>query len=169
MVLLDRLDAILVRLIKLFLMACFAALIGLVSYQVISRIGGFLPIWHATEELARGLFIWLVLIGASLGVRNQEHFALELASVVKSRHARFIRLAMGVLVVVIAVIFVIYGWDFLQSGFRRRSLTTGLAATWSYSSLFVSGLLMLLFSVQNVAAMLRRKPARTHRPPVGSL
>lgn len=169
MTLFDRLEAILISAIKIFLMACFIALIGLVSYQVVSRLGGFLPVWHATEELARGLFIWLVLIGASLGVRNQEHFSLQLSSVAGGRHARAIRIAMAVLIVFVAAIFVFYGWDFMQSGLRRRSLTTGLTASWFYASVFVSGLLMLLFSVRNLVAMLRRDPAERPGPATGSL
>jgi TRAP-type C4-dicarboxylate transport system permease small subunit len=125
MTLLQRLDAVLLAAIKVFLIACFSALVALVTYQVISRLTGFLPIWHATEELARGIFIWLVLVGASLGVRNQEHFALQLQSVVNSRYAHALSMAMTAVILMIALIFVIYGWDFLQAGLRRRSLTPG--------------------------------------------
>ena len=169
MTLLQRLDAVLVAAIKVFLIACFSTLVALVTYQVISRLTGFLPAWHATEELARGVFIWLVLVGASLGVRNQEHFALQLQSVVNSRYAHVFRMAMAAVILMVAIIFVIYGWDFLQIGFRRRSLTTGLTSAWFYASVFVSGVLMLLFCMQNLLAMLRHKPAAAGQPPDGSL
>jgi len=169
MIFFDRLEAGLVLAIKVFLVVCFLALIGLVSYQVASRLGGFLPIWHATEELARGLFIWLVMIGAALGVHHQEHFSLQLASVTRGRYARAIRIAMAAAIVFVAGIFVVYGWDFMQSGLRRRSLTTGLTATWFYASLFVSGVLMAFFSIRNLVALWRDKTAAAPEPTTGSL
>jgi TRAP-type C4-dicarboxylate transport system permease small subunit len=53
-------------------------------------------------------------------------------------------------VATVAGVFILYGWEFLMSGFRRRSLITGLPAAWSYGAIFASGCLILFFCIRNV-------------------
>lgn len=156
--LLDAAEALVIKAIKFALILATLVLVVVVSYQVISRISEVLPQWRATEELARGMFVWLVALGASLGVRNGSHFTLDLfgesGAGIKKRLA-YLRVAV---IVTIAAIFAFHGWEFLQSGFRRRSLITGLSSAWWYSSFFVAGCLMLLFSLREIAGIVLGRP-----------
>jgi TRAP-type transport system small permease protein len=145
-------DAALVRLIKIALVCCTAVLLAVVTYQVVSRFSTILPIWRATEEISRGLFIWLVALGASLAVRNGEHFSVRLEALSRPRLGPTLFLIRSAAIIAIAAIFIVYGWEFLLSGFRRHSLITGLPAAWAYASLFVAGCLMLFFCVRNIIA-----------------
>ena len=47
-----------------------AILIVPVTMQMISRFTGLIPAWIWTEEMARFLFIWMVMLGAMIGVRD---------------------------------------------------------------------------------------------------
>ena len=47
-----------------------AILIVPVTLQMISRFTGLIPAWIWTEEMARFLFIWMVMLGAMIGVRD---------------------------------------------------------------------------------------------------
>ena len=166
---LDAVEALLVKAIKIALILTTLVLVVVVSYQVISRISELLPQWRATEELARGMFVWLVALGASLGVRNGGHFALDLfgeSSADIKRRLAYLRVAV---IVAIAAIFAFHGWEFLQSGFRRRSLITGLSSAWWYSSFFVAGCLMLLFSLREVAGMVLGQPRADTETSPGSV
>jgi TRAP-type transport system small permease protein len=55
----------------------FAALTAVVALQVLNRFVLHLPvIW--SEEVARFLFFWVVMLGAAIGVRRRRHFVIDL-------------------------------------------------------------------------------------------
>ena len=55
-----------------------AILVIPVSLQIISRYTALIPSYIWTEEMARFLFIWMVLIGAMVGVRESSHFEVDI-------------------------------------------------------------------------------------------
>ena len=66
------------RLNGLVAVLLFAALTAVVGLQVVNRLALHLPIiW--SEEAARFLFFWVVLLGAAIGVRQRRHFVLDVA------------------------------------------------------------------------------------------
>ena len=54
-----------------------AVLIVPVTLQIISRYTALIPSWIWTEELSRFLFIWMVMLGAMIGVREGTHFEVD--------------------------------------------------------------------------------------------
>ncbi len=74
----------LIRLEKTVAGAFFAALIISIILQVVTRLlPKLLGEWAVislpwTEELSRFSFVWLLMLGASVGMYNQEHFTLTL-------------------------------------------------------------------------------------------
>ncbi len=127
-----------------------ALMVLLVAYQVTSRVTNLLPYVSGTEELARGLFIWLVLLGAAAGVRERSHFAVELFTLRAPLARRLLQLFVALVILTCAVVLLVYGWTFMLTGLNRRSLATGLPAIWSYAAIFVGGALMTLFAVRVV-------------------
>ena len=77
-----------------FLVTFQALLLGLllimVSYQIVSRWVEFLPriIW--TEELSRFLLVWVIFLGAAIGIKEETHFVLDMLSRPKSKVINFI-------------------------------------------------------------------------------
>ena len=51
------------------MIATVAILIVPVTLQIISRYTALIPSWIWTEELSRFLFIWMVMLGAMIGIR----------------------------------------------------------------------------------------------------
>src|ERR1044072_5542908 len=48
-----------------------------VSLQIFSRYTELIPSYIWTEEMARFMFIWTVMIGAMIGVRESTHFEVD--------------------------------------------------------------------------------------------
>ena len=48
-----------------------------VSLQIFSRYTALIPSYIWTEEMARFLFIWMIMIGAMLGIREGTHFEVD--------------------------------------------------------------------------------------------
>lgn len=167
--LLDIAEYWVARAIKVALVLCSLVLVVVVSYQVISRFSDVFPQWRATEELSRGMFVWLVALGTSLGVRYGNHFALDLFANRSDGFKQRLRYVHILVIGTIAAIFVYHGWEFTLSGLRRRSLLTGLSSAWWYSSFFVAGWLMLLFLLREVLGMLLGRPRNETETTAGSI
>src|SRR5687767_3370542 len=55
----------------------FGILVIPVSLQIFSRYTALIPSYIWTEEMARFLFIWTIMIGAMIGVRDSSHFDVD--------------------------------------------------------------------------------------------
>ena len=64
------------RLLNVLLGASVAILVVPVTLQMIARYR-LIPAWIWTEEMARFLFIWMVMLGAMIGVRDGSHFDVD--------------------------------------------------------------------------------------------
>ena len=77
-----------------------ALLIIPVSLQIFSRYTELIPSYIWTEEMARFMFIWTIMIGAMIGVRESTHFEVDLWPQLSPRGEAVARLLgrLGVLV-----------------------------------------------------------------------
>ena len=66
------------RLLSWLLVASVAVLIIPVSLQIFSRYTALIPSYIWTEELARFCFIWSIMLGAMVGIREGTHFVVDL-------------------------------------------------------------------------------------------
>jgi len=66
------------RLLSWLLVASVAILIIPVSLQIFSRYTALIPSYIWTEELARFCFIWSIMLGAMIGIREGTHFVVDL-------------------------------------------------------------------------------------------
>ena len=66
------------RLLSWLLVASVAVLIIPVTLQIFSRYTELIPSYIWTEELARFCFIWSIMLGAMVGVREGTHFEVDL-------------------------------------------------------------------------------------------
>src|SRR3990170_1539736 len=63
-----------------------------VTLQIVSRYTDLIPSYIWTEELARFMFIWTIMIGAMIGVRESTHFEVDIWPNVAPRVDAFARL-----------------------------------------------------------------------------
>ena len=65
------------RLLSWLLAFAVGVLIFPVSLQIFSRYTDLIPSYIWTEEMARFLFVWMMMIGAMVGVRDSAHFEVD--------------------------------------------------------------------------------------------
>ena len=66
------------RLLTWLLVVSVAILIIPVSLQIFSRYTALIPSYIWTEEMARFFFIWMIMLGAMIGIRDSSHFDIDL-------------------------------------------------------------------------------------------
>ena len=69
-----------------------AILVIPVSLQIFSRYTALIPSYIWTEEMARFLFIWTIMIGAMIGVRESTHFEVDVWPRLAPRGEALVRL-----------------------------------------------------------------------------
>jgi TRAP-type C4-dicarboxylate transport system permease small subunit len=109
------------RLLSWLLAASVAVLVVPVSLQIFSRYTALIPSYIWTEEMARFLFIWMIMLGAMLGVRESSHFVVDLWPAMGSRARAVLRLAANLFVLAAAAAFLWWGIEFTRFALGRIS------------------------------------------------
>ena len=103
------------------LVVALVVLIVPVSLQIFSRYTPFVPTYIWTEEMARFLFIWVIMLGSIIGVRESAHFDCDLWPVMGPRGDAVGRLLGRVGVLITAFIFIWAGIEFTKLALNRTS------------------------------------------------
>ena len=149
------------RLLNVLLGLTVGILIVPVTLQIIARFTNLIPHWIWTEEMARFLFIWMVMIGAMVGVRDHTHFDVDVWPELKPRTNALLRIVSGVFVLIFALVFVWYGIKFVQFGWDQTSELADLPMTYIFIAWPLTGLTWLLFGGERLLLDLhitRRRP-----------
>jgi TRAP-type C4-dicarboxylate transport system permease small subunit len=109
------------RFLNGLLMLSVAIIVFPVTLQIVSRWTDVLPHYIWTEEMARFLFIWMIMIGAMVGVREGTHFEVDLFPVMSPKVGAALRLVGSIAILVFAMIFLWAGIEFTQFAFNRTS------------------------------------------------
>ncbi len=141
------------RVLRLALTLLMALLIVPVTMQVVSRFSDFVPRYIWTEELARFCFVWIIMIGAIIAVRDGTHFDLDvLPHSGDPRREALARIMVRLVVAVVAVVFVIYGWQFVRFGWHQTSEIAELPMVWIFAAWPLAGLSWLAFLAEGITA-----------------
>jgi TRAP-type C4-dicarboxylate transport system permease small subunit len=92
-----------------------------VALQIFSRFTALIPAYIWTEEMARFLFVWTIMIGAMIGVRESSHFEVDLWPPLSARTDAAVKLVARLCVLVVAIVFVWAGIRFTNFGWYRIS------------------------------------------------
>jgi TRAP-type C4-dicarboxylate transport system permease small subunit len=133
------------RLLTWLMAATVAILIVPVTVQIVSRYTALIPSWIWTEELSRFLFIWMVMLGAMIAVREGTHFVVDILPDLAPRPAAAMRIVANVFVLVFALVFVWWGVEFVRFGWDQTSELAELPMTFIFAAWPVAGLTWLLF------------------------
>lgn len=127
------------------LAATVALLIIPVSLQIFSRYTELIPSYIWTEEMARFMFIWTIMIGAMIGVRESTHFEVDLLPRLRPRGEALARLTGRFGVLVIAFVFVYAGIEFTRFAWRRTSELADLPLWYIHVAWPVTGVTWIVF------------------------
>ncbi|HUP30086.1 MAG TPA: TRAP transporter small permease [Usitatibacter sp.] len=133
------------RLLTWLMAATVAILIVPVTLQIVSRYTALIPSWIWTEELSRFLFIWMIMLGAMVAVREGTHFVVDVWPQLEPRPAALLGVVANVFVLVFALVFVWWGVQFVRFGWDQTSELAELPMTYIFIAWPVAGLTWLLF------------------------
>jgi len=143
------------RLLNVLLGISVGVLVVPVTIQMFSRFTQLIPAWIWTEEMARFLFIWMVMLGAMIGVRDASHFECDVWPQLKPRADAALRIVSMVFVLLFALVFVWYGIKFVQFGWNQTSELAEMPMTWIFIAWPLTGVTWLLFGFEHLRADLR--------------
>ena len=140
-----RATAAYAKLLEILLGACVGILVIPVTLQIISRYTPFIPSYIWTEEMARFMFVWTIMIGAMVGVRDGGHFDVDLWPVLKPRANALLRIVTNLCVLLFALVFSWYGIKFVQFGWDQSSELAELPMLYIFAAWPMAGLTWLVF------------------------
>jgi len=139
------------RLLKFTLTVLMFALVVPVTMQIVSRYTGVIPRYIWTEEISRFCFVWIIMIGSMIAVRDGTHFDVDLLPHPDTP----MKLGLSKLVVHLgmmsmAYIFIRFGYDFAKFGAQQESELAGVPMLTMYISFPLAGLSWLIFLVEKI-------------------
>jgi TRAP-type C4-dicarboxylate transport system permease small subunit len=150
------------RLLRIVLTGLMGVLIVPVSLQVLSRYTGLIPRYIWTEEVARFCFMWIIMIGAMIAVRDSSHFDVDVLPKPKTaRGEAWSRLVVHGLMLIVALVFVRYGWDYAVFGWQQESELTGINMLWIHAAYMLAGVTWVAFLAEKIAASVAVLRGRT--------
>ena len=113
--------------------------------------------WY--DEIARLLFVWIVFLGAAVGVRRGAHFRLHLLVDRFPPGARRVAHVFGVLVLMgFGLVLIQQGWKLVELGQFQHTPVMGLSKQYVYAPVPAGGVLIMLYSLPHLWRALRGDP-----------
>ena len=140
-----RLAASYASLLSWLLVVAVGILVLPVAMQIFSRFTSVIPHYIWTEEMARFLFVWTIMLGAILGVREGTHFEVDVWPRLGSRGEAALKVVSRLGVLAIALVFVWSGIEFTRFGWHRISELAELPLWLIHVAWPIAGASWLLF------------------------
>ena len=134
------------RLLRWLLAIAVGVLIFPVAMQIFSRYTELIPSYIWTEEMARFLFVWMIMIGAMLGIHEGRHFEVDVWPLLAPRPQAALRLVSNLAVLAFALVFVWAGIEFTRFAWNRISELAELPLWLIHVAWPITGVTWLLFS-----------------------
>jgi TRAP-type C4-dicarboxylate transport system permease small subunit len=137
-----KLDNALAKTEATLLIGLVSAMTVIVFSQVVYRYVLAQPL-HWSEEMARYLFVWLSILGATLGVQKRGHFGLDiLYRMLPDRGKRILAFVVHLLMGTVIFVILFQGITLVQKTIPQESPAMGISMGWAYACLPVGAGLM---------------------------
>lgn len=147
---LDFLESFLEKIIQ-NLLILFISTMFLISFmQIINRF-----IFHRSifwiEEIALYLFIWVIFLGMSLGVKKSEHFRMtEIVMKLPSKIQLFLSYIRSFFMLFVLIIIFKSGYGLIKSSMGEVSLASGIPRICVYISIPIGATFAILFILKKL-------------------
>ena len=152
---LRRVTAAYSRLLSGLLVAAVAILIIPVSLQIFSRYTALIPSYIWTEEMARFLFVWMIMIGAMVGIRESTHFDVDVWPRLGPRGTALLKIVSSLFILGFALVFIWWGWEFTRFAWNRTSELADLPLWLIHMAWPLAGLTWVLFQGEHLINAVR--------------
>jgi TRAP-type transport system small permease protein len=145
------LNALIYRVLQFVITALIAVMIVPVTLQIFSRFFDFIPRYIWTEEVARFCLMWLIMLGATIAVRDGTHFDVDVLPAPRTARGKAIsRIIVHVAMLLVALIFVAFGWRFAAFGYDQSSEMTGINMLSIHIAWPLAGICWTLFLLEKI-------------------
>lgn len=156
--LLQRCERALDAVIQPVVFAGMAALIGVITLQVVSRVLFTAVGW--TEEVARFLLVWITFLGATLAFQRGRHIAVTfVVDALPLRLQQLARIAAVLVALGFTVALIVIGHRYMQVQSFQKSASLRISMTWIYAVIPLSGALMSWYALVDLLELLVKGPA----------
>lgn len=138
-------------------------LFGVVIATVVLRgTAGWVPSW--SEEVPRYLMIWVGFMSAAVAVDRKDHIALDIVyEAVRGVPRLLLHSAVNLVIIAFGLIMLIYGIRFVQDFGGDLMESIPYRNYWYYTSLPISGGLVILFALRDLLNLWLSPQLRTER------
>ncbi len=149
--------ATLARLCMMLSVIGLICLIAAVAFQVFGRhVLNNTPTW--AESLSLLLVLFVTMLGAAVGVRDAGHIGFEsLTDLLPPPAKRWLCLLVHALVLLFGALMAWYCGELAESVHAVKIPNLGLSEAWKYVPALLSGVLIVLFSLEHIIATLRHQ------------
>ena len=141
---LTKVDTLLAKGEAVILIFLVTVMTTVVFLQVVYRYVLAQPL-HWSEELARYLFVWLSILGATLGFQKRAHFGLDLFfKMVPQRGRKYLGLFITLLMGVVIYVILVQGIFLVGKTTAQQSPAMEISMGWAYACLPVGAALMAI-------------------------
>ncbi len=145
-----RITAFYARFLEVLLVVTVVGIILPVTMQIFARFVEFIPRYIWTEELARFLLVWMIMIGAMLGIREATHFNVDLFNNLRGRAKAAMDILSSLFVLGFAYVFIVYGWEFTDTAWFRISELAELPLWTIHIAWPIAGVTWVIFAGERV-------------------
>ncbi len=125
-----------------------AILIVPVCLQVFSRFTEIIPRYIWTEELSRFCFVWMVMLGAMIALRERLHFDVDLWSPLSPKSDAILRIVSNVFVLIFSAVMIVWGVGFTKFGWNQTSELAELPMWLIFIAWPLTGVTWVMFLIE---------------------
>jgi len=141
------------RVLRVAMTVLIGLLIVPVTLQILARYIDFVPRYIWTEEVARFCFVWIIMLGAMIAVRDDSHFDVDVLPQPRTAAGQgWARLLVHAIMLALALCFIWYGKAFSEEGLLQSSEIADLPMIAIYAAWPMSGVVWTLFLYEKLAA-----------------
>ena len=136
------------RLLTWLMALAVAVLIIPVSLQIFSRFTELIPHYIWTEEMSRFFFVWMIMLGAMIGVRERLHFDVDVWPELSPRSNTRLRMIANGFVLIFSAVMIYWGIEFTKFGWNQTSELADLPMWFIFIVWPLTGVTWLLYLIE---------------------
>lgn len=138
-----------------FLRVAVSIMIFTIALSIFGRTIVNLPITWC-QEISCMSFLWIGFLGTSIGVKRKEHFEVTIISNrLSGRSAEILKLFVNLAILTVVTVIGYHSIEFVQMGRRTFSALTGITYFWTYISVPISMVLIVIYVIEDIIKKLK--------------
>ena len=151
--LLRRIERGLDAIIQPVVFAGMAALIGVITLQIVSRVLFTAVGW--TEEVARFLLVWITFLAGTLAFQRGRHIAVTfVVDALPGRLRQIARIAALLVVLAFMITLIVIGYRYMQVQSFQKSASLRLSMTYVYAVMPICAAIMAWYALVDIIELL---------------